>query len=526
MTKSSEALAHASGTLVIVENDTRNGIEDVERWVRPQAGGQMKFLSIDPDVFEGLGGGSAGGGKSWALVLDALGLQFTSTEHGLSAHQTPGYCAALFRRESTQLAKLLDEARVLYPLFGGVYTAQRRGDPGPCFEFPTGDPLSPAKIYFCHLEHELDKESHQGASYQYVGFDELTHFTLTQYLYLFSRCRGKVGIKPRVRSTTNPVGEGLWWVRKRFINNLTPGKTSWFVMRGEPEDNPPGIKTVRHDPGALGRVFVPMSLRENKILLSLDPEYINRIKAMGDRMARALLDGDWNAFGGDFFSTFSQSQVIKPFQVPDDWELVLSIDPGSSGTCSAGLTAADYVGNYYRLATYYENMRNPDQNAAAIKKFYEDFKWTNGRAPTRSICGLDAWAKMDRFAVIAHGRTFADVFEAHGMLLERAVTDRKNGWWNWKNLFAPKPRWFVFEGTNEPLLEEMMAAVYDEKDSEDIKGRGNDPEIKDHALDDNRYSLMSIVQAERRPEKRGWAYPDYKKLRGVQHLEGWKVGRG
>jgi len=113
----------------------------------------------------------------------------------------------LFRRKTTQLAQIISEAKKYYcrePL-NAEFVAQRRGEPGPLFQFPSG-----AMIYCCHLEQEDDKESHQGLQYQFIGFDELTQFTFTQYLYLFSRCRSVIPDLPaKVRSTTNPVGPGL-----------------------------------------------------------------------------------------------------------------------------------------------------------------------------------------------------------------------------------------------------------------------------------------------------------------------------
>ena len=58
-----------------------------------------------------------------------------------------------------------------------------------------------------------DAFAHQGAAYQYIGFDELTHFSEFQYTYLFSRARSKHGIPCRVRGTCNPEPG---WVKKRW----------------------------------------------------------------------------------------------------------------------------------------------------------------------------------------------------------------------------------------------------------------------------------------------------------------------
>ena len=60
-------------------------------------------------------------------------------------------------------------------------------------------------------------------------------------------------------------------------------------------------------------------------------------------------------------------------------------------------------------------------------------------------------------------------------------------------------RWYIFNGMNQQLLDEMAAAVTDEKHPEDLKGRGNDPAVKDHALDENRYTLMAIAKSREKP---------------------------
>ncbi len=42
------------------------------------------------------------------------------------------------------------------------------------------------------MQYEHDVHKYQGREFQYVGFDELTHFTEYQYTYMFSMCRESV----------------------------------------------------------------------------------------------------------------------------------------------------------------------------------------------------------------------------------------------------------------------------------------------------------------------------------------------
>lgn len=487
-------------------------------------------------------------------MLDALGLQFKDTEADRAAIRIPGYRAVLFRRETTQLGKLLQIAKAMYPRFGGQYHGQRKGDPGVGFDFPIprafwqdkdveaferyGQEPDPGMIFFCHMQNEDDKESHQGAEYDFAGWDELTHFTVTQYLYIFSRMRQAKwpGLFPRVRATANPAGPGLWWVKRRFINNCKPGEVKNWIADEDPLMNPQGLEVgpdhLRWNE-SVERCFIPLYLKENSILMDMDPAYANRIRQMGKAMERALLGGDWDAFGGDFFKQFDRSkEVIDPFRIPKEWYLVLSIDPGWGGICSAGLTAVDFTGKHYRIATYYERGRNDSQNARGIKDFVTRCKFTDGKLPDLCIAGKDAFAHKDLHAVIMTGKTMADVFKDEvGLLLQPAYTDRHQGWAMWKNLMPD--RYFVFKGFNDPLLEEINVDA-DEKDPEDLYGKGNDPDVRDHTLDEQRYCIAATYKPEEKKEQS--VDPLQRFLSGASRpkkgpiskggKKAWKPGRG
>jgi len=282
---------------------------------------------------------------------------------------------------------------------------------------------------------------------------------------------------------------------------LTPLKTYFFRIdpNSSPSDNPTGIQTTIDDPAALSRTFVPGHLAENLTLQESDPGYKYRIMAMGSKYEAALLKGDWDAFGGSFFEDFSTELGVMPFKIPAEWRLIAAIDPGWSSPCAFGVSAIDFEGNMYRLFTYYEHNRSAGQHAEAINSMLRNNPYTVGRLPDIIVSGRDAFARKDRYAIIANERTFADIFQEAGIFLEPAVTDRITGWWAWKNLMKAK-RWHYFIGTNEALIEEILAAEQDERQPEDIKGRGNDPSVSDHALDQTRYEIMAAGMAAAEPE--------------------------
>jgi hypothetical protein len=473
-------MAGQSPTMAVMEN--------IER-IEPQAGGQVEYFTRDE--FEVLFGGRAGPGKTWAIVLDALGLQYQATI-GKAAYEVPEYRAVIFRRKTTQLIQIIDEAKryFLGDPFYATFAAGRRGDPGPSFLFPSG-----AKIFCCHMQHENDKEAHHGIEYQFIGFDELTTFTLTQYLYLFWRARSKTpGLTPRIRSTSNWIGPGLVWVKKRFVKNgsfrLEPNKRYWFLPAEDPVDNPTGIPAEEGTKYARTRAFIPGFLEENKKLVDVEG-YISNIKAMGKKYEKALLKGDPDAFGGDFFDEFDQDEhIIQPIEIPEHWKLWGSLDPGWSSPCSFGLNALSPEGIYYRLMTYYVRGRGVTDHAEAISERVKGFEWTDGRLPKFVAAGHDAFYSKDRHAITKSDLTWQDIFKEYDLKLIRAKTDRVPGWWAWKDLIS-RGIYQVFDNYNNSLIEEMISGQHDEKDVEDLLGRGNDETVPDHALDEQRYGIMA-----------------------------------
>lgn len=206
---------------------------------------QWAFLTTDER--EAFYGGSAGGGKSDALLMAAL--QYVDV---------PGYAALLLRRSYADLAlpgAIMDRANEW--LRG---TDAKWSEVDKTWTFPSG-----ATLTFGYLQYENDKYRYQGTELQFVGFDELTQFSESQYKYLFSRLRRPEGmpVPIRMRSASNPGGVGHEWVYERFI---VGGREA-------------------------GRVFIPAKLTDNP---HLDRQEYERSLAELDDVTKAqLLEGLW-----------------------------------------------------------------------------------------------------------------------------------------------------------------------------------------------------------------------------------------
>ncbi|MBI2388653.1 MAG: phage terminase large subunit [Deltaproteobacteria bacterium] len=244
---------------------------------------QAEFLSSD--AYEALYGGAAGGGKSEALLAGALRF----------VHE-PSFRGLILRRNYPDLERsLIERSRMLYRAScpGAEYNEAKR-----VWRFPSG-----AAIYFGHLEHEKDKYAYQSAEFAYLAFDELTHFSETQYAYMLSRARSSTGLPVFVRAATNPGGDGHAWVMRRWAPWLDPSSE----VQAEPseplhyrngDDGEEWLGTHTDDPRALSRVFIAAKVTDNPYLIGNDPTYVERLRGLDPLTRAQLLDGNWLAQAG------------------------------------------------------------------------------------------------------------------------------------------------------------------------------------------------------------------------------------
>ena len=154
---------------------------------------------------EALYGGAAGGGKSDALLIEAL----------RQVH-IPHYRALILRKTYPQLSDLVDKSQMYYRR---AFPEAQYNATSHVWVFPSG-----AKIWFGSMQYTKDRTNYQGKAYDFIGFDELTHFEWDEYSYMMSRNRPTgPGTRVYMRATTNPGGIGHGWVKARFITPAPPG---------------------------------------------------------------------------------------------------------------------------------------------------------------------------------------------------------------------------------------------------------------------------------------------------------------
>ena len=287
---------------------------------------------------EVLFGGAAGGGKTRAIVMDAL----------MRCLKHPGTTAAIFRRTYAELEDTdIREARSQYPAGIAKYNSARHE-----YQLANG-----SRVLFRHCENEADRFNYSGIEVQFLYFDELTSFEQSIYDFLKSRMRAKksLGVVPLVRSASNPGNIGHGWVKAYFV------------------DAGPYMSLVKHEvySEALGRSktvatqYIPSLAKENP---HIGEDYIFELERKPEALRRALLCGDWDSFEGQVFAEFVNdpahygdrigSHVIEPFEIPLWWPRFMGYDFGYSKPFSCLWFATDPEGRVYLYREWYGCRQN------------------------------------------------------------------------------------------------------------------------------------------------------------------------
>lgn len=405
-------------------------------------GPQEDFLAAsETDV---LFGGAAGGGKSYAMIVDPLRYAHRS------AHR-----ALILRRSMPELREIIDKSRELYPkaFHGAKYKEVEK-----MWTFPSG-----AKVEFGFLERDADVYRYQGQAYSWIGFDEITHLpTEFSWNYLASRLRTTdPEIVPYMRCTANPGGAGAHWVKKRYI-----------------EPHPPHEPFMGKD--GLTRKFIPASLQDNPYLAK-DGRYEQMLKALPPTQRRQLLDGDWDVAEGAAFTEFDRlAHVITPFEIPVHWERIKGIDYGyaAESACIWGaVDPSDGTLIIYR-ELYQKNLLGTELGELITSMELSDPFSVQG------VLDTACWSRTG-----TTGPTVGETLQQQGHKLRRADKNRIQGKIQiheyLKITQSGRPRIQLFN-TCPNLIRELQGIPLDKSNPEDVDTRASD-----HAYDALRYLIMS-----------------------------------
>lgn len=422
---------------------------------------------------EALYGGAAGGGKSDCALAEAL-----------RQVEIPYYRGILLRKTFPQLTELIDRSTEIYRQ---AYPGAKYNDQKHVWTFPSG-----AKIYFGSMQHTKDRTNYQGKRYDFIDFDELTHFLWEEYSYMFSRNRPNgPATRCYMRAQANPGGIGHGWVKERFIIPAKPMETIWEPVKIR---HPDGREETRWK----SRIFVPSTVFDNKILLENDPDYLTRLASMPEQERKALLYGDWDTFSGQVFTEWRNdsdhyadrlnTHVIAPFAIPDNWRIWRSFDWGYSRPFSVGWYAVDGERRMYRIRELYGCTGTPNEGVkwepSEVARKIKEIENSDPNLKGKRIHGIGdpaIWASSG-------GESIGVLMERERVYFDKGKHDRIQGKMQVHHRLAfdekGKPMLYIFS-TCKHFIRTVPNLVYDQKDVEDI-----DTDGEDHIYDELRYVCM------------------------------------
>ena len=430
--------------------------------------------------YECLYGGAAGGGKSDALLAEAL----------RQVH-IPHYRAIIFRKTYPEIADLVDRS---YDIYKAAYPKADYNDSKHCWKFPSG-----AKIYFGSMQHKKDRKKFAGRHYDFVAFDELTHFEWDEYSFMFSRNRPskspKSNEKTRVyiRATTNPGSIGHGWVKERFIT-IAPPMTTVVEEFDITMPNGEVVKKTRD------RVFVPATIFDNQELLNNDPNYIASLAMLPEADRDALLYGSCDSFDGQVFREWKNdpkhyedqmwTHVIEPFTIPAHWKVMRCFDWGYTRPYAVYWASISPSGQKYIIRELYgcdgQPNKGTQEHHIEVAKQIREIEDTDPNLKGRKIYGVADPAIFEE----SHGTSIAADMAKYPYYISFNKGDHSR--------IAGKMQMhyhLAFDSEGSPMLQifntcrhlirTLPNLVYDDKNVEDINS-----DQEDHSYDAIRYMLM------------------------------------
>ena len=441
-------------------------VEEAQKVIfQPNKGPQTEFLSSTER--EVLYGGSAGGGKSYAMLADPV-----------RYFNNPHFRGLLIRRTTEELRELISVSKQLYPQAIPNIRFMERDK---TWVAPSG-----ATLWMSYLDRDDDVTRYQGQAFSWIGFDELTQWgSPYPFDYMRSRLRTAKGsgLDLYQRATSNPGGAGHSWVKKMFIDPAPHNTSFWAtdletgqilqMPKGHSQEGKPLFK----------RRFIPATLFDHPYLAE-DGMYEANLLSLPEYQRKQLLEGNWDVNEGAAFPEWNrQIHVVEPYNIPNSWTKFRACDYGygsHTGVVWLAVTPSEQLVVYRELyasrvlATDLADMvLEAEQEDGTIRYGVLDSSLWHKRGDTgpslaeQMIIKGCRWSPSDR----SKGSRIAGKNEIH----RRLQVDE----------FTEEPR-IVFFNTCTNIISQLPSIPLDKNNSEDV-----DTKAEDHLYDALRYGVMT-----------------------------------
>lgn len=411
-------------------------------------------------------GGAVGGGKSYFIRWKMLKLlihwfnvyDLTNIEVGI-------FCEDYPTLKDRQLGKILKE----FPEWLGKLHDDHKAH-GKCYilepEYGSGI------IKFRNLD---DPSKYQSAEFAAIAVDELTKNVKSTFVDLKHRLRWPGIEDTRFFAGTNPGGVGHAWVKKLW-------------MDADFEEN------EKDEAGDYK--YIPAKADDNPHLAS---SYMKQLDSLPDELRKALRDGDWDLFKGQFFSEWRRNvHTCKQFNVPAEWKRFVCGDYGFAAPSAVYWVAVSPDNVLYVYRELYKAGMTYEQLAKEIVSMTPDNEQIDFWVFDPAI-----WARSGASAMALSG---ADIMEQTYTRLMKGTTKKKFlrllkgdnqrviGWGLVRERLKPRlcgdgetrAGIQVVENACPNLVRTMPALVYDKNNIEDC-----DTDGEDHGPDSLRYGCMA-----------------------------------
>lgn len=420
-------------------------------------------------------GGARGGGKSWAIRFKTivLCLSYAKIKTMIVRKSYP-------ELTENHIKPLKDMLHIGKP----GYDIAKYNDSKKEITFING-----SQILFRYCDNERDVDRYQGTEVDVLFLDEATQLSVDQIDRITACVRGVNSFPKRIYYTCNPGGKSHSYIKRLFIDR-----------KYEVNENPDDYS------------FIQSLLTDNKALMDQNPDYMKQLEALPQKLREAWLNGRWDVFEGSFFEEFRLTpdpqmclnfgidmdvaikerrftHVIKPFEIPPDWQIYRSYDWGYGKPFSLGWWAIDYEGIVYRILELYGCTGNPNeglhwsnkQQFAKIAEIEREHRWLKGKR----IFGVADPSIWDG----SHGVSAEEEAAKFGIYFEKGINDRIAGWMQVherlrfdENGF---PMMYIFDNCKD-TVRTLPMMMFDKHKVEDL-----DTSLEDHISDEIRYLCMA-----------------------------------